>query len=201
MSTCKDQYIFKKGEMISNEGDEITSVIYIHKGLIKLHKFVSEGHSQIISIARPNDFVGLLSVFSNNTNIYSITAIEDSWVCFIDKKCMKEEILSNGSFAMDIINRMSKITDEVLLAKLSINTRNLRGRIAYILLDFAEKIYNNNVFDLPVSRKEIAELIDMRIENVIRTMSEFRKDKLIKINGPSIEILDPEMLHKISNAG
>lgn len=201
MNACREQYDFKKGEPISREGDEITSIIYVHKGLIKLHKLVSDGQSQIVSIAKPFDFVGLLSVFSNKEHIYSITAIEDSSVCFISKDCVQHEILNNGKFALDIISRMSKITDEVVLSKLSLSTRNLRGRIAYILLDFAEKIYNSNEFELPVSRKEIAELIDMRIENVIRTLSEFRKDGLIKINGHTIEIVDLSMLQKISKAG
>ena len=59
----------------------------------------------------------------------------------------------------------------------------------------------SNKFVLPISRREIAELIDMRTENVIRIMSEFRKDGLIKINGHIIEVINPEMLLKVSDAG
>ena len=57
------------------------------------------------------------------------------------------------------------------------------------------------VFELPVSRREIAEYIGMTTENVIRTLSEFRRDKLIKINGKEIEIADYDTLEKISNFG
>ncbi len=201
LNRCKDQFLFKKGEAIVNEGDEIHNIIYLHKGLMKLHKRVNDTQSQIISIAKPFDFVGLLSVFSNNHFIYSITAIEDSSVCFISKDCMQSEILINGKFAQDIIQRMSKTTDDVLENKFSLSKKNLRGRIAYTLLDFSENIYKTNEFDLPISRREIAELIDMRTENVIRILSEFRKDGIIKINGHMIEIMKPDMLRKISDAG
>ena len=59
----------------------------------------------------------------------------------------------------------------------------------------------SNEFVFPISRREIAELIDMRTENVIRIMSEFRKDGLIKINGHIIEIINQEMLQKVSEVG
>jgi CRP/FNR family transcriptional regulator len=201
LNACKEQFVFRRGEMICREGDPIESIIYVHRGLIKLHKRVSDTQSQIISIAKPFDFVGLLSVFSKTEFFYSITAIEDSSVCFITKECILNEIENNGKFALDILSRMSKITDDVLESKCALSSKNLRGRIAYILLDFANNIYKSNEFELPVSRREIAELIDMRTENVIRIMSEFRKDGLIKINGHIIEIINPEMLLKISDAG
>lgn len=201
LNSCKTQYNFKKGELIYREGDEIQSILYLHKGLVKLHKDIGHQKSQIVSIAKPFDFVGLLSVFSNNKFLYSLTAIEDSSVCFISKSCFEEEIKSNGKFALDIIQRMSKITDDVLDAKFSLSKKNLRGRIAQILIEFSEHIYKKSEFELPISRKEIAELIDMRTENVIRILSEFRKDGIIKINGPCIEIIQPELLRKISDAG
>jgi len=201
LNACRDQIAIKKGEVICKEGEPIQSIIYIHKGLVKLHKRVSGTRSQIISIARPHDFVGLLSVFSKTEFFYSITAIEDSSVCFISKDCILNEIRSNGRFTLDIIMRMSRTTDDVLESKLTLSSKNLRGRIAYILLDFANNIYGSNEFRLPVSRREIAELIDMRTENVIRIMSEFRKDGLIRMNGHTVEIVNPEMLQKISEVG
>jgi CRP/FNR family transcriptional regulator len=201
LNACREQFLIRRGEVICREGEPIESIIYVNQGLIKLHKRVSETRSQIISIARPHDFVGLLSVFSKTKYYYSITAIEDSSVCFISKECILNEIRSNGRFALDIITRMSRITDDVLESKFALSSKNLRGRIAHILLDFADNIYNSNEFRLPVSRREIAELIDMRTENVIRIMSEFRKDRLIRINGHTVEIMNPEMLRKISSAG
>jgi len=201
LNTCKEQFTFKKGEVVCREGEPIGSIIYVHLGLIKLHKRVNDSQSQIISIAKPFDFVGLLSVFSKTEYFYSITAIEDSSICFITKDCILNEIKENGKFALDILTRMSRITDDVLESKFALSNKNLRGRIAYILLDFANNIYKSNEFELPISRREIAELIDMRTENVIRIMSEFRKDGIIKINGPTIEIINPDMLQKVSDAG
>lgn len=200
VNQCKKQFRFKKGESIYKEGDKIEHLIYLHTGLIKLFRQSGEGN-QIISIAKPYDFVGLLSVFSNQSYLYSMTAIEDSELCFIHIDCMKKEIKQNGDFAMGIIEKMSSMTDNLLNYKYSLSKKNLRGRIAQILIDFADNIYKTNEFKLPVSRREIGELIDMRTENVIRIFSEFRRDGLIKINGPTIEITNIDLLRMINEHG
>jgi len=41
----------------------------------------------------------------------------------------------------------------------------------------------------------------MRIENVVRILSEFRKDKIISIEGTTIEILQPDKVEWMKNQG
>ncbi len=197
----KKEVFYPKGTIITNEGDEIKDFHYLKTGLVKLAKKLTENKSQIIKFARPLDFVSILSIFSDKYYQYSVIAIEDSTICSIDLNLIKNIALQNGKFTLDLLKRMSQTSDDIINTFLEIRRRNLRGRIAYVLLYFSSDIYNNNVFDLPVSRKEIAELIEMTTENVIRIFSEFRKDGIISINGKTIEILNTEMLKKISDLG
>lgn len=197
----KKERLYRKGENICFEGEPIDGFMYLHQGLVKLYKTEQNDREHIISIARPKDFIGLLSIFSNTNHVYSITAIEDSVVCFVDLEIIKNLIKNNGIFALDFFEKISKIADSVIKTRVDINTRQLRGRIAYILLLFSQQIYNSPKFSLPISRKEVAELIDMSTENVIRVLSEFRKDKIIQIEGKEIEILDLKKLERIYEFG
>jgi CRP-like cAMP-binding protein len=192
---------FSKGEKIIEQGTEITEFTYLKSGLVKLFRRGDGGKEQIIAIAKPFDFVSLLSVFSENNYNYSVTAIEDSTTCILDLQFIKNIISSNGNLALHILEKMSKASDNIIVNILNIRQKQLRGRIASILIYFSEKIYSNSIFDLPLSRKEIAEYIGMTTENVIRILSEFRQDKIIKINGKTIEIEDMERLKAISNFG
>lgn len=201
LNKTKTEKLFRKGEKICVEGDPINSFMYLRNGLVKLYKTETNRKEHIISIAKPKDFIGLLSVFSNSEHVYTISALEDSIVCFVDLSTLKEFIKSNGVFAMDFFEKISAISDSVIKTRVDINTRQLRGRIAYILLLFTKQIYNSTSFNLPISRKEVAELIDMSTENVIRVLSEFRKDRLIKIEGKNIEVLDIKKLEKIYALG
>ena len=189
------------GESIINEGDPIEHFIYLKSGLVKLTRKTNENKEQIISFGKPFDFVSLLSVFSSNTYNYSVTAVENSVTCILDLSTIKRMAQDNGKFALDLMMHISEATDRIILDNMEIKKKHLRGRIAHILLYFSKNIYNSNNFELPVSRREIAEYIGMTTENVIRSLSEFRKDRILKIFGKQIEIIDLKRLEDLSSHG
>lgn len=197
----KVEHRFIRGDVIIEAGTPIESFIYLKSGLVKLFKPGEDNRGQIIMIAKPFDFVSLLSVFSDTHYNYSVTALEDSVTCNIKLEDIKKMIRSNGDFAMSIMKKMSSVSDMIILESLTLRQKNMHGRVAYILLFFAQQIYESDYFELPLSRKEIAEFIGKTTENVIRTLSEFRKDGIIKIFGKSIEIIDKDKLQRISEFG
>ena len=194
INTKRKQSIYKKGERICVEGERIEDLVYIHTGLVKLSKRNNDGQTQILSIAQPLDYVGLLSVFSNTTYQYSITAIETSSVCFINLESVKDTIKSNGDFALDFVAKMSKASDEIIFYRQMLSKKGLKEKIAFILLFFSNEIYKSSMFEFPISRQEIADIVGARAENVIRIISDFKKKKIINSRGQKIEILDKECL-------
>jgi CRP-like cAMP-binding protein len=197
----KEERNFSKGDFITKEGDTINEFLYLKEGLVKLSKSTIEEKNQIISFSKPFDFVSLLSVFSSDTYKYSVSAVEDSVVCILDLNVVKNHARKNALFTMDLMTRVSEATDKIVLDNLEIKRKHLKGRVAHVLLYFANYIYERDEFELPISRREIAEYIGMTTENVIRTLSEFRKDKIIKIFGKDILIADKKRLASISEFG
>jgi CRP/FNR family transcriptional regulator len=122
-------------------------------------------------------------------------------MCFIDLEVLKNTVRNNGVFALEVLEKISRISDDIIQFRMMIDRRQLRGRIAYILVMFARQVYFKSKFHLPLSRKEIAELIDMSTENVIRILSEFRKDEIIRIDGSLIEILNIGQLERLCRFG
>ena len=192
---------YSKGESIIQEGDPITEFVYMKKGLVKLSKTSINGKDQIISFSKPFDFVSLLSVFSSKEYKYSVTAIEETTVCILQLDLVKKYAEENALFAMDMMSNISQMTDKIIHDSLEIKRKHLKGRIAHVLLYFSDYIYKKDEFELPISRREIAEYIGMTTENVIRTLSEFRKDEIIKIFGKDILIADKKRLKSISEFG
>jgi CRP-like cAMP-binding protein len=197
----KHEQSFSKGTLICTEGEAIKEFMYLKSGLVKIHKIENEHRDQIIKIAKPLDYVNLLSIFSDSIYHYSVTAIEDSVVCYVDLEVIKSLVHTNGSFALSMIQKMNHTTDAIIQTVLEISKKNLRGRIAYVLLYFADQIYFSDTYELPLARKEIAEFIEMTTENVIRILSEFRKDGILKINGKIIEISNRSRLQQIMEHG
>lgn len=197
----KEERSYRKGEVINHEGERITDFKYLKTGLVKLYRRTLSGEEQVITITRPFEFVSNLSIFSEDKYKYSVSALEDSVVCSVKLDCIKSLFTKNGSFAMSLLTKISVINDKIISQTLDLRQKNLAGRVAFVLLYFMRDIYNSRVFDLPVSRKEIADYIGMSSANVIRTMSDFKKDGIIKIFGKTIEVVNIEKLDIISKRG
>ena len=147
------------------------------------------------------DYVSLLSVFSTDTYNYSVSALEDSVTCNLKMTDVKSLLNDNGKLALNLLKKMSRIADKIIIDSLNIRKKHLRGRVAFLLIYFADEVYHSPEFDLPLSRKEMAEYVGMTTENVIRTLSEFRQDEILKIYGKTIQIINLDRLKSIAEFG
>jgi len=183
------------------QGEKVEKFMYLKEGLVKLYLDNENGADQIISFARPLDFISILSVFSTDTYQYSVSSLVPSSVCVINIEMIKEFATTNPAFTIDLMEKLSLTTDKILHESLELKRLNLRGKLAMVLHMFSTEIFSSTVFELPVTRKEIAEYAGVSTENIIRGMSEFRKDKLIRISGKEIEIIEPDRLKRIASYG
>ncbi len=185
----------KPGDIIIHQGGHIEEFIYVKQGLVKLYRDTPHGQ-QIISLGKPFDFVSLLSVFANDTYSYSVSALNSGVVCVFSIQEIRQLIHENGDFAIKLISVMNRMSERILFDYLDLNQKRLIGRIASVLLYFADT-YGLKKFELPITRREIAQLIGMSVENVIRCISDLRRDKILNVYGKRIEIIDIKMLRKI----
>ena len=79
--------------------------------------------------------------------------------------------------------------------------KQIRGKIADVLLEFSDKIYNSTIFTLPITQEDLGDLVDSSRESISRVLAEFDKDGIIKIAGKKIEILNKKSLLLISANG
>lgn len=201
MCAGKVEKEYSQGETIIKEGTLIKEFTYLKSGLVKLYHSNLSGKEQIITIAKPFDYVSILSVFSNDRYNYSVAALENSVTCNIKMEDVKTIVSDNGVLALNLLKRMSRVADKIILDTLDIRTKHLRGRVASLLIYFSQDVYLSAEFDLPLSRKEMAEYVGMTTENVIRTLSEFRKDGILKIYGKTIHIVNMDTLKSVSEFG
>ena len=201
VNNARKEYYFSKGETIKAEGLKVDSFLYLRKGLVKLFKTDHTGKDHILSINKPGDFINLLHIFSNETYTYNIVAIEDTLVCDVELAILRHLLKTNGDFAMTIASSMGKIADETIAYRFDQAQKQIKGRVASILLFFSDDVYHTTKFDLPITRREIGELIAMTTENTIRTLSIFHHDGIIAVDGKTIEILKYDLLKTIRENG
>lgn len=192
---------YKKREIICKQGSFVSHVMAVKKGLVKV--YLDDGtNSLVLKIIPEGNLLALSSVSENaSTYAYSAMAYVDTEIQQIDIKVFRQLLNQNAAFAREVIDIFSANSVQVYGRFFCLTHKQAYGRMADILLCLSERIFKQNEFQLPLSRKELAELSGMSAETVIRMLKKFNEEELIKMDGKIIRINDFERLQRISETG
>ena len=191
---------FTKGETVIKQGTRSSDILYLKSGLVKIS--IQKGDSNlIICVKTKNHFIGTENIYGYEYHPYTVTALEDSTICFIDTNAIRQLIKQNNNFNIELYRIMTNNSLLVYDRFFSLTQKQLHGRFADILLCLSDRVFKSKKFDLPLSRKDLASLTGMAPESVIRIIKDFKTDKIIMTKGKLIEILNEALLQKISDVG
>jgi len=191
----------KKGEYLFSQDKPISYLMYLTSGLVKISKEELNNKSVILKIVGPGSYIGLISVFYSNRYIVSGTALEDSELIYVNTEVFKEIVAENGRYALQIMQQFS-LEGMFLIEKLvNFPQKQIPGRIAEVLLFFSTEVYHKNEFTLPISRKELANLVYSTKESVSRTLTEFKNDRMIDIDDRKVTLKSIDLLNILNKLG
>lgn len=192
---------FDAKEVIFRQKTRTSHIMYIRSGLVKIYKEGKNGKFIILKVAKPGNFLGLMSVFGSEIHQYSAAAIDTTEVGYIDVSTFREALRSNGLYASQLVHLLSADGLYIFDRLMSLSHKQLPGRIADVLLYFSENIYNSEKFTFPFTRRELAELAGTTKESFIRTITEFKNDKIINLDGATVEIVAMKIVRTLSELG
>ncbi|MDN5203925.1 Crp/Fnr family transcriptional regulator [Fulvivirgaceae bacterium BMA10] len=192
----------KKGQVIFSEGNIPKGLFYVESGKIKIYKYGSDGKEQIIRIAKKGDFLGYKNLLTGNCYNASATVIEDAILTYIPKTDFQNLFKNDADFADMLTQLLCYDLTDMEEKVVSIAYKPVRGRLAETLLELIE-VYKENEESsdnaIVLSRDDLAKLIGTAKETLIRLLTEFKTEKLIRSDGKAIWVLDPVRLMKIDN--
>lgn len=192
---------FKRGETILKQGGLPTHIAYLERGIVKFNYENETNKNLIITIVSAPKILGGANLFYKDNNLFSLIAVEDCEVILFDTKVIEGILLENAKFAMMMFQVASEMFKKSILNFISLAHKQKEGRIADIVLFLADEVYHNTSFLLSLTRKEIAEFAGCSTENVIMTLSKWHNEKIISLEGKTIEIKDIDKLKHISKIG
>jgi CRP-like cAMP-binding protein len=195
------RYRFRKGEVIIRQGEKADTLVFLQFGIAKFSMEDEAGKGLILTITRGPAMIGGANVFNSGLNLYSVYAVEDCDVCFIDYPLLMELAMNNSPFLLKLMEMITGMFKNSILNFIHMAHKQVNGRIAGILIYLAESVYGNPNFTLSLTRKEISEFAGCSTENVIHTLSKFHREGIIELNGKSVRILDSVRLGTISKVG
>ncbi len=199
--SSKTQVLYRKGDNLTKQGTFASYVLFMIKGLAIQYIEDVNNKTFNLRIIQPGEFIGLSSIFKNNTFNYSSIAITDCQVFLVEKSALLEIISNNGPFGLGLITRYSEQNINLYDTLKKVMYRQMNGRIADTLLYLNQfKESNPEIFTL-LSRKDLADFTGVSTESVVKLLKSLQQDGLIKLNAKDIEILDIEKLKELSLRG
>ena len=198
ISKSKTRVYFKAGEIIVKQGAPLSHVLSFTSGIAKVYIEGSRGRNLILQFIKPTEFLGGPGVFMDSKHYFTVSAVEDSSVCFIEIKIFKEIIRENKDYANAFMKLLSSNGIFNYTRFISLTHKNMHGRIADGLIYLHENIFNNRNYEIIISRQDLAELTGMSKDSVIRTLKDLDSDKVIEQKQRSVRIKNMQKLIQIS---
>lgn len=197
----KTQISYLKGETIFKQGAFAPHVLFVNQGLVRVYLQTAPNKQINIHVAQKGDFLAFSAAFGENIHHYSASTLVDSTICMIDKLALKQLLLGNPEFALQISSRNFRMESRYLDIIGNMSYKQMRGKLASALLYLAgEEFADEEIFPY-LSRQDIADFASITSESAIKFMKEFEREGIIKLDGRMVKILKEGELALISKNG
>lgn len=192
---------YKKKQTIYSEGNHPNRLYYILKGKVKAYKTNEDGKELVTDLFSAGDFLGHVALLEGSAYKDTAEALEESEVAIIPSEDFDELINKNAEVARKFIQLLAKNISEKEAQLLGLAYNSLRKKVADALLLLQAKYQQKkeDKFVIDISRESLATIAGTATESLIRTLSDFRNEKLIDIKNGTITILNQKKLERLLN--
>lgn len=189
-------------ETIYYQDERATMLRVVVHGAVKLVHHTMEGKDVLLDMLQPGEYFGNLSATGNA--VYSETARTQTDVCVLSIRMTDFRSLLNDypKVAVAVLNITA---DRLQLSQKKIRhltTLSVKKRIAHILGMLSEKFGEQSahglLLQLPLSRKDLADMAGTSPETTSRIMSNFQDQDIIKTGRQWVAIRDMDQLADIA---
>ncbi len=195
--TCR---IYEPKEIIYREGDECQGIYCVRRGMVVARKNHHDGKSYVLGrLGYPGSILGYRALMAVEPHNSTAEAIRQSFICHVNAKTVHELVEKNGTlrhkFLQLVANDLGRAETELFMnARHSVRTRLARKlmifgkRSGYVMDD------GTTIFELPLSRRDLALAIGAHPETVSRIIGELKSDGIVHFLGKTVKILDEKRL-------
>ena len=199
MTRDRNTNLYKKKQVVYSEGNHPSKLYYILKGKVRTFKTHGDGKELVLDLYTTGDFLGHTALLQGTTYKETAEAIEESELAIIPKEEFDTLINNNKEVAHKFIRLLAKNLQDRETQLLGMAYNSLRKKVAEALMTLQKKYKNVNgeAVTIDISRENLASLAGTATESLIRTLSDFKSEKLIDINAGKITILNEKKLENL----
>ena len=155
------------GEFAYSANDEVSRLIVVHTGRLKIFRVSPDGSEQLVRVLGPGDFTGETAVFTGQPPGDYAAALDGCELCVFrhdDLQSLVREYPDTGLRMLAMVSERLSDTEHRLN---SLTSRDVESRLAdYLLRLPATRSGGAVTVALPMAKKDVASLIDTTPESL-----------------------------------
>jgi CRP-like cAMP-binding protein len=176
---------YGREEGIFSQGDSCNSVMYIHKGGVKLSVLSKTGREAVVAMLGPGDFFGEGCLAGQSVRIGSATAIIPSTVLVIRKtqmmKALHEQRALSDRFISHLLSRHGRIEQD-LIDQLFNSSEKRLARVLLLLARYGKQDKPRHVM-AKISQETLSGMAGTTRARVSFFMNRFKRLGFIEYDG------------------
>jgi len=190
---------FNRKLHVYSKGQRPRAVYYVVSGRVKILQANDDGKEFITSIHGPGEYFGYTSILEDDNYKDAAQALEETTLMVIPRADFLQLVSNDIQIAQTFIKIITHNVVEKEKSLLNLAYNSLRKKVAYGLIHLLEKYKAGEGSQIIVnlSRENMAQSIGIATESLIRTLGDFKDEKLIDIEAGKVIILDEKRLRNL----
>ncbi|NJN82440.1 MAG: Crp/Fnr family transcriptional regulator [Caldilineaceae bacterium] len=184
---------FEAGEVIFLEGEPVAGLYIVEEGIVKISRFSSEGREHIFHLATSGHTFNDVAALDGGPNPATTTACGAVNVWRITRTDLRHVVDRHPTLAWSLIESIARRSRHLVGLVQDLSMRNVKGRLAHLLLQEARSNSNAEVTQL-LTQEEMASRLGTVREMVGRSLRSLAAAGIIEFDRHRIVILDEERL-------
>jgi CRP/FNR family transcriptional regulator len=185
--------------MLFWEGEPCAGIFLVVQGSVKIFKTSAGGREMMLALETAPATVAELPLFDGGPYPASVRAVDAVVTLFINKADFYQVCRQYPDVALKVLAVVGRRLRHLVGIVEALTFGSVTQRLARLLLD-ASKSAGSDEFDLPLTHQEIASRLGTVREVVSRNLARFRAERIIRIQGHRLEIMDREGLVREAEA-
>lgn len=195
----REVFSYSKKQTIYTEGQRPRAVYHIVSGKVKIAKTNDEGKEYITSLHGPGEYFGYTAVVEDAPYTDEAQALEETKLMLIPREDFIQLLSKNRSISQRFIKLITHDIIEKEEDLLNLAYGSLRKKVAYGLIQLLEtyKTEENGKPVISLSREHMAQSIGIATESLVRTLGDFKDEKLVDVQTGKVTILKEKTLRAL----
>ncbi|MBX3694581.1 MAG: Crp/Fnr family transcriptional regulator [Steroidobacteraceae bacterium] len=172
----------RAGARLYRAGEPAHSLFAVRQGMLKTVDVGTDGEERIVAISTPGEVLGT-EAFGMRVYAHDVVALQPVVCCELPLSLLSDQYVRVRELAVALISLLSRASKP----RIALARGSIRARVGGLILDLARRLEQRGLdgqrFSLGMTRQEIANLLDTRIETVSRAIQKLSREQAIDVDG------------------